>query len=410
MCIFAAVKKLLVIGFVLPEPKSSAAGTRMLQLISMFSDAGYQITFATTAQNIQFSEDLTSMEIDVVSIQLNSSTFDVFVSNLNPDVVLFDRFMTEEQFGWRVSENCPNALKVLDTEDLHFLRIARQQALKEKREFKIEDLFSETAKREVAAILRCDSTLLVSEFEKELLEKQFKINPKILVYLPIFAENIPNVPSFEGRKDFVFIGNFLHEPNFDAVKYLKTQIWNKVKTKLPNVSLQIYGAYTTQIVFDLQNKTDRFLVNGRAEDALTVIQNARVMLAPLRFGAGIKGKLLEAMQCGTPSVTTSIGSESMCGDMPWNGFVSDDIDVFVEKAILLYNTKELWQQAQSNGYSIIKNRYSRRQFVDLFFNHIYKVTENLQKFRNQNFIGQLLQHHHHASTKFMSKWIEEKNK
>jgi glycosyltransferase involved in cell wall biosynthesis len=318
--------------------------------------------------------------------------------------------MTEEQFGWRVSENCPNALKVLDTEDLHFLRIARQQAVKEKREFKIEDLFSETAKREVAAILRCDSTLLVSEFEKELLEKQFKINPEILVYLPIFAENIPNVPSFEDRKDFVFIGNFLHEPNFDAVKYLKTEIWTKIKAKTTNVSLQIYGAYPTQKVFDLQNTTDRFLVNGRAEDALTVIQNARMMLAPLRFGAGIKGKLLEAMQCGTPSVTTSIGSESMCGDMPWNGFVSDDIDVFVEKAILLYNNKELWQQAQSNGYCIIENRYSRTQFVDLFFNHIYKVTENLQKFRNQNFIGQLLQHHHHASTKFMSKWIEEKNK
>lgn len=404
------MKKLLVIGFVLPEPKSSAAGTRMLQLISMFADAGYQITFATTAQNIQFSEDLSSWHIDVVSIQLNSSTFDVFVKNLNPDIVLFDRFMTEEQFGWRVSENCPNALKILDTEDLHFLRIARQQAVKEKREFKIEDLFTETAKREVAAILRCDSTLLVSEFEKELLEKQFNINPEILVYLPIFAENIPNVTSFEDRKDFVFIGNFLHEPNFDAVKYLKTEIWTKIKAKTTNVSLQIYGAYPTQKVFDLQNTTDRFLVNGRAEDALTVIQNARVMLAPLRFGAGIKGKLLEAMQCGTPSVTTSIGSESMCGDMPWNGFVSDDIDVFVEKAILLYNTKELWQQAQSNGYSIIKNRYSRTQFVDLFFNHIYKVTENLQKFRNQNFIGQLLQHHHHASTKFMSKWIEEKNK
>lgn len=404
------MKKLLIIGFVLPEPNSSAAGTRMLQLISLFLKANYQITFATTAQNVAFSEDLKKYPINVVSIQLNSGSFDVFVKQLNPNIVLFDRFMTEEQFGWRVTKNCPNALKLLDTEDLHFLRLARQQAVKENRDFTNNDLFSDTAKREIAAILRCDISLLVSEYEMDLLVKIFKINPQILHYLPLFAEKIDGTPSFETRKDFVFIGNFLHEPNYDAIKYLKTHIWNKIKEKLPSVSMQIYGAYATQKVFDLQHKTDRFFVNGRAENAAEVIENARVMLAPLRFGAGIKGKLLEAMQCGTPSITTTIGAESMSGNLPWNGFIEDEVLQFAEKSILLYNDKTLWEQARKNGFSILQKRYREEDFVTHLYDKIYEVEENVFDFRNQNFIGQILQHHYSASTKFMSKWIEEKNK
>jgi spore coat polysaccharide biosynthesis predicted glycosyltransferase SpsG len=119
-------KSLLVLGFVWPEPKSSAAGNRMMQLIELFQRENYDITFASTAQNLEFSEDVSSIGVLPKTIELNSATFDDFVKELNPDIVLFDRFMVEEQFGWRVSESCPNALKILDTEDLHCLRQARQ--------------------------------------------------------------------------------------------------------------------------------------------------------------------------------------------------------------------------------------------------------------------------------------------
>ena len=96
-------KSLLILGFVWPEPKSSAAGSRMMQLIDLFAAANYNITFASTAQNLEFSEDLTYLGISVKSIELNSSSFDEFIKELNPEIVLFDRFMMEEQFGWRVS-------------------------------------------------------------------------------------------------------------------------------------------------------------------------------------------------------------------------------------------------------------------------------------------------------------------
>ena len=145
-------KSLLILGFVWPEPKSSAAGSRMMQLIDLFAAANYNVTFASTAQNLEFSEDLTRIGISIQNIELNSSSFDEFIKELNPEIVLFDRFMVEEQFGWRVSECCPDALKILDTEDLHCLRQARQLAVKQNREFTFDDLFSDVAKREIASI------------------------------------------------------------------------------------------------------------------------------------------------------------------------------------------------------------------------------------------------------------------
>ena len=410
------VQKLLIIGFVWPEPNSSAAGGRMIQLILLFKAQGFSITFASPAQNSDFMVDLQEYEVEKKSIELNNSSFDVFIKELNPDVVLFDRFMMEEQFGWRVAENCPDALRLLDTEDLHCLRLSRQKAFKENRSFSIADLFvEEVAKREIASILRCDLSLMISEFEMELLESAFKIDKALLHYLPFLLEpiddtEIKRIPSFEERKDFIFIGNFLHEPNWNAVQYLKDTIWPLIKKRLPEAVLNVYGAYPSQKVLQLHNSKDGFLIMGRANDAQEVVQEARVVLAPLRFGAGIKGKLLEAMQCGTPSITTSIGSESMHGDMPWNGFITDDIVNFVDTAVQLYQDKEIWGRAQQNGITIINQRYSKGLFETDFRTKIEFLRSNLQQHRLHNFMGAMLQHHTLKSTKYMSRWIEEKNK
>ena len=410
------VQKLLIIGFVWPEPNSSAAGGRMMQLISLFKADGFSITFASSAQNSDFIVDLYEYGVERKSIELNNSSFDVFIKDLNPTVVLFDRFMIEEQFGWRVAENCPDALRLLDTEDLHCLRLARQKAFKENRLFKTTDLFvEEVAKREVASILRCDLSLLISEFEMQLLESTFKIDNALLYYLPFLLEPINDailqeLPSFEVRKDFVFVGNFLHEPNWNAVQYLKETMWPLIKKQIPEAFLNVYGAYPSQKVMQLHNKKDGFLILGRAVDAQEEVKKARVVLAPLRFGAGIKGELLEAMQCGTPSSTTSIGSESMHGDLPWSGFVNDDVADFVDAAVLLYQDQKIWDKAQKNGIEIINQRYSKDLFEAEFRTKIDFLCANLKQHRLNNFLGTLLQHHTLKSTKYMSRWIEEKNK
>lgn len=411
-----ANKHVLIIGFVFPEPNSSAAGGRMVQLISIFKEQGFEVTFASSASDSDYMVDLQSLDVSKKSIALNCSSFDVFVKELNPSIVLFDRFMMEEQFGWRVAENCPDALRLLDTEDLHCLRLGRHKAFKENRQFTTDDLLVEdVAKREIASILRCDVSLMISEYEIELLQSVFKIDKELLYYLPLLLESIDtstiqDLPSFEDRKNFVFIGNFLHEPNWNAVQYLKETIWPLIREQMPEALLQIYGAYPSQKVLQLHQPKDGFHIMGRADDAQEVVRNVKVVLAPLRFGAGIKGKLLEAMQCGTPSITTTIGAESMCGDLPWNGFIADEAQVFAHKAVELYQDKTIWLKVQENGFEIIEKRYLKSLFEDDFVVHILKVQTHLKQHRLDNFMGTLLQHHTLTSTKYMSRWIEEKNK
>lgn len=408
-------QQLLILGFVWPEPNSSGAGTRMLQLLCLFQEQGWQLTFACAAADGDFLFDVRTLGIDKVAISLNDASFDTFIRTLNPSMVLFDRFVVEEQFGWRVAEHCPNALRVMDTVDLHCLRLARQKAVREQREFKAEDLFSDTAKREIASILRCDISLLISETEKELLETHFKIDPRLLYYLPFLVaplseETVSNWPEFEARTDFIFIGNFLHEPNWDAVQFLKESVWPLVRKALPGVCLRIYGAYASQKVLQLHQPEQRFHIMGRAASAEAVVKNARIVLAPLRFGAGAKGKLIEAMQCGTPSVTTTIGAESMQGTLEWNGSIADGAGEIAQAAIQLYQDETLWRKAQQNGIKIVNERYSTPLFAPDFINHLLAVQERLHDHRLHNFFGALLQHHTLASTKYMSKWIEAKNK
>jgi glycosyltransferase involved in cell wall biosynthesis len=408
------MQQLLIIGYVWIE-KTTGAGNRMLQLLNVFKNQNYTITFATPAQKTENSLNLSELGVQEQSIELNSSSFDDFVKELQPDVVLFDRFMMEEQFGWRVAEHCPKALRVLDTEDLHFLRKTRHQQLKKGKQFSTEALLkSDEAKREIAAILRCDMSLIISAYEIQLLKEVFKIDEALLYHLPflldkIDAEVIQKWKSFEEREHFVFVGNFFHAPNVDAVLQLKT-IWKHIRKQLPIAELHIYGAYATQQIKQLHKPKEGFIVKGFAEDALEVVKNARVVLAPIRFGAGIKGKLTEAMECGTPSVTTSIGAEGMHADLPWNGFIEDDFEKFANKAIELYTYDILWKKSQQKSIEIINSLYDKEMLEIPFMKRVRKIQENLDVHRTQNFLGSLLQHQTLQATKFMSKWIEEKNK
>jgi len=410
-----STKKLLVIGLVWPEPTSSAAGTRMVQLIDLFFAKGFEITFASAASKSEFSFDLQSIGVTEREIKLNDESFNAFLKELNPDIVLFDRFMIEEQYGWRVQQECPDAMRILDTEDLHCLRHARQQRTKKGNAFSSADLFSDTAKREIASILRCDLSLMISEVEMKILQEQFRIDSSLIYYLPFLEEEITedkirNWRTFEEREGFVFIGNFLHEPNWNTVQLLKTRIWSSLRKKIPHVSLNIYGSYASQKVLQLDNKSERFHIHGRVKDAQEALSKHRVLLAPIQFGAGVKGKFIDAMQVGTPSVTTSIGAEAMKGDLDWNGIIEDDLEPFIDQAVKLYQDKNLWQQAQHNGSQIINKRYIKKQFADVFIEKIENLNQNLIIHRQQNFFGQLLQYHTAQSTKYMSLWIEEKNK
>jgi len=406
-------KKLLIIGKVWPEPNSSAAGSRMLELIDLFRCGGYDITFATSASDSSFAADPDEFGVDRASIEMNSSTFNDFVKELQPHAVMFDRFMTEEQFGWRVAEECPDAVRILDTEDLHCLRAARQNAWKNGKEFTPDMLLDEeVARREIASIYRCDLSLIISEVEFERLQNQFKVPADLLYYLPFMLDDFPekSTVSFEERSDFISIGNFLHEPNWNAVQWLKEEIWPLIRNQLPSTKLNIYGAYPTQKVHQLHNPKEGFLVHGRAESAEEVISHARVLLAPLRFGAGLKGKLADAMKFGTPSVTTSIGSEGISGSKEWPGAVMDDSEQFAIATVELYQNRDEWMKLQKRGFQLLKQKFDKAMFADDFLNRLNALHKNLKNHRQKNFTGSMLMHHVQQGTKYMSKWIEEKNK
>lgn len=407
--------RILIIGLVWPEPNSSAAGTRMIQLIKLFLSNGYEVVFASAASKSDFSFNLQDIGVVEHPIKLNDESFNTFVQKIDPKIVLFDRFMVEEQYGWRVQQYCPNAMRILDTEDLHCLRQARQQAIKNKQSLNTANLFTDLAKREIASILRCDLSLIISEVEMEILQTTFQINASLIYYLPFMEEEIDtnkikSWKSYEEREGFVFIGNFLHEPNWNTVQVLKTEIWPILRKKIPGVTLHIYGAYPTQKVLQLNNKTENFIIHGRANNAREAISNHKVLLAPIKFGAGVKGKFIDAMQVGTPSVTTTIGAEAMKGDLKWNGIIEDNMDIFIQQAVKLYQDKSCWLTAQQNGTDIINERYAWTKFAEAFIKQVNGLSSNLKIHRQQNFFGQILQFHTAQSTKYMSLWIEEKNK
>lgn len=406
--------RLLIIGFTWPEPKSSAAGSRMMQLIALFKTQDWEITFASPAQQNPHSVNLETCGISTAKINPNTSEVAAFFKKTNPDIVLFDRFMMEEQFGWRVAETCPNALRILDTEDLHFLRKAREKAFRENRNFNKTDLYSEVAKREIASILRCDFSLIISEAERALLIEKFNLSPDLLWYLPFLTEKINNgsfaeFPTFEERQNSVFIGNFLHPPNVDAVLFLKKEIWPLVRQKLPEAELHIYGAYVPQKIKHLENAKENFFVKGRTENLEDIMQNARILLAPLRFGAGLKGKFIDAMQNGTPCVTTTIGTEGISGKLPFSGEIANSPERIADAVFQLYSRKKQWQKAQQHGRNIINSRFEKTQFEKPFFEKLINWQKNLKTQRENNFLGQMLMHHRQQSTKYMARWIEAKN-
>ncbi len=412
------MKKLLVIGYVWPEPKSSAAGSRMMQLIEAFQSRGTHITYASPAEPSPHAVDLPAQGIVVENIALNCSSFDQFVSTLNPDVVLFDRFMMEEQFGWRVEKFCPQAVRILDTEDLHSLRHARHQALKQQTQCTHEHLFSDIAQREIAAILRSDLTLMISEYEMSLLQDTFKVDPSLLHYCPFmlnpqqsttFIDSNPT-REFERRQHFVSIGNFRHEPNWDAVRYLKTAIWPGIRKVLPQAQCHIYGGYPPKKATQLHNDQQGFLVKGWAEDAHDVLFTSRVLLAPLRFGAGLKGKLIDAALTGTPAVTTSIGAEGMYGELTPPVCIANAAEDFIHEAVNLYENAQHWQSLHQACEAVIPTRFNGPVLQKLLLERVDDVLQTLTQHRLNNFTGAMLRHHSMKSTQYMAQWIEAKNR
>jgi glycosyltransferase involved in cell wall biosynthesis len=407
--------RLLVVGAVWPEPRSSAAGAHILQVLRPLIHEGWEVTFASTAADSTYAADLSSLGISVERVKVNDPEFDVLLRSLEPEVVLFDRFFIEEQFGWRVEQHCPDALRILNCEDLHCLRDAREQAHKRNENLDECTLRGGVARREIAAIYRSDLTLVISEYEMERLTDGFGIDPALLQYCPFMIEPPTQIegdgqPAFESRRNFFSVGNFRHAPNWDSVQWLRNEVWPLIRKQLPEASLNIAGSYAAREHMALHQPDQGFFVDGRVEDVDARFLEARVCLAPLRFGAGLKGKLIDAMRNGTPIVTTPIGAEAMAGSLPWAGKIEETAASIARAAVHLHQDKVEWGRAQAAGFEILKKRFALAHHEPRLVEAILLARRKMSERRAKNFIGAMLRDHHHRSTRYLSLWIEAKNK
>lgn len=411
----AGSKSILIIGHVWPQPQISAAGSRMAQLIHSFTRAGYTTYFASPADPPRQTPALEALHIKSLYLPLNRQQASDTIRDLQPDIVLFDRFMTEEQFAWRVQEEAPHALRILNTEDLHSLRQARHAALEQGVHCDLSFwLQQEITLRELASILRSDLSLIISGSECNWLAKTELVPREIIFYLPFMYDSIKSYKThsynnYSNRSDFVFFGYGKHHPNADAVRFMVNRIWPGIRKKLPGVSLAVYGKNYPSDIQELHNPKEGISIEGWQENLDPLIARARVNLVPLRFGAGLKGKIVHALQHGTPSIMTAIAAEGLFDSPGYERWIAEDPEEFAQKAVQLYEDETLWKDAVARG----RAHLAKELDLDLHHKKLHTKLDQLHKgletHRNKQLISRMLNYQGLLSARYMAKWIEAKN-
>lgn len=401
-----------------PEPRSTATGIRSRDLVRQWLDQGWEVACVCSAPWSEHTDALVALGAEAHQLPANDSSFDAWVAARPPTFAVFDRFYTEELWGWRVEQASPKTIRVLDTQDLHCLRKARDEAVAaELASSRIEagDLpfFAEagsTAERELSAIYRSDLTLLCSDFEAQLLRERFGVPSELLTQAPLFfPEPAPSRPLSE-RRAFVTIGNFRHPPNADGVRWLRHALWPRIRVRLPQATVEIWGAYLPREIQSLHDANIGFLTRGHAPDQYALLSRYRVNLAPLRSGAGIKGKIADGWLVGTPCVTTPIGAEGMTGDDGgFAGIIARDPEAFAIGAVTLYSDDAAWESASLRGLDTVRQRFTANANGPRLIAAFQAALDFRDERRERNLTGRLLRYGLARGTEYFGRWIEIKN-
>ena len=453
----------LFLSFVPLSPTTSAAGVRTRDLMEGFIKAGYSDIHYVCASKMDESENgVVNKPLLEKGVKFYANVIpnreDLFKSVLeecekrNPiDVVVFDRFLAEEAYSFRVREMCSDALRVLDMQDCHALRRERARivnlegssgrsssassdGIDSSGSSAIEKAINAKPKasdddfaREISSIFRSDLTLVCSSAELELLQAACGVPKEKLCLAPFFEtiDTESKIKPYAEREDvFVSIGTFNHAPNVDGLRYLKKEIWPLIRAQLPNAEFHAYGATCLPKHIDELNDTKSgFLVKGFCEDIGETLGRAKVLLAPLRFGAGIKGKIIEGFKYGTPVITTPIGGEGIgvpgvfekgYDDMDdiklnWGGrFDCSTPQAFASAAVDSFTNESLWTKQSKRGVELRSELFDKEKTIPPILETIANRRENLPTIRNQDFIGASFWHQSNRSTDFFSRWIELK--
>jgi O-antigen biosynthesis protein len=350
--------RILVIDATTPTPDKDAGSLVSFLTYKIFQELCYKVTFipADLIALPPYTADLQAMGVECICLPYLSS-IENYLKEYGSifDVALLYRAHTAGQQIDIVKKYCPAARVIFNTVDLHHLREERQAALSGSDEMRQQA--AQTKKIELNLMHKADVSVILSSFEYELLHKE---DPTLkLVSIPLIIDVTGSRRPFSKRHDIVFIGGYEHQPNVDAVKYFVESIWPLVHAKLPAVRFLMLGSKMPDDVKALAAQ-DGVDAVGFVSDLGEYFDQCRLSVAPLRFGAGIKGKIATSASYGVPCVATTIAIEGM-GLIPGKEIlVADTPGEIAERIIELYTSENLWNSISDNGVKFVEDHYSYR--------------------------------------------------
>ncbi len=243
---------------------------------------------------------------------------------------------------------------MFDTVDLHFLREGREARLKHDPDLDVA--VAARKEQELRLARSADMTLVVSPIEKAILADESKNEIDVRIVPTIFPPAETSATGFTERRDVVFIGSFDHSPNVDAVLYFAREIFPRVLERIPDVVFRVIGPHPTPEIRELACPTIDIL--DFVADVTPVFDRARLSVAPLRFGAGVKGKVNQSMSLGVPTVVTSIAAEGMHLVHEKNAMIADDPENFADAVVRLWTSRELWESLSTAGLENVREHFS----------------------------------------------------
>jgi len=348
-------KNILVIDHHLPMPDRDSGSLRMFQILKLLHELGHRVTFIPdNLANIRpYAGELQKRGIEVLYHPYIKKVRDYLISHGSDfDAVVLSRCDFARKHITDVRLFAPQSRIIFDTVDLHFLREGSEARLT--RDHEVQRKAQETQQLEYELIDQSDETWTVSSVEQQLLQEKW---PNKSIQL---VSNIVDVPGsktpFSLRRDWLFIGGFQHRPNIDAVLFFVRRIYPLVSEHLRDAKFYIIGEKAPPEIVALA--TDRIIVTGLQTDVRPFFDSVKLSVAPLRFGAGVKGKINQSMAFGVPVVATSLAVEGTALSDREEILVADEPEDFARALIELYESDELWKRLSENGIRKTRALYS----------------------------------------------------
>jgi GT2 family glycosyltransferase/glycosyltransferase involved in cell wall biosynthesis len=349
------LKNILVIDHHLPMPDHDSGSLRMFQILKILRQLGHRVTFIpdNLAKTCPYAGELQKRGIEVVYHPYVKKVRDYLVAHgASFDAVVLSRCDFARKHIADVRLHAPQSRVIFDTVDLHYLREQGEAQLTGDPE--VHRKAQEKQRLEHQLIEQADETWVVSPIEQQLLQEKWPGKSIQLV------SNIVDIPGsktpFAHRRDYLFIGGFQHRPNIDAVLFFVQKIYPLVSEHLRDAKFYIIGDKAPPEIVALA--TERIVVTGLQRDVRPFFDSVKLSVAPLRFGAGVKGKINQSMAFGVPVVATSLGIEGMELTEHEDILVADDPEDFARALIELYESEELWNRLSENGIRKARASYS----------------------------------------------------